>query len=187
MTKPNEDLLAIAGDRRLHVGGQQVKPGWTILNALPGPGVDIVGDARDLSTLGDASYDAIYASHVLEHVSYNEELATVLKGFARVLRPGGKLFVSVPDLEALCRLFISPELPINEKFHVMRMMFGGQLDRFDFHYVGFNAALLANVLTQYGFTPVYRVPGFGFFEDTSSLVFRGVPVSLNVVATRGAG
>lgn len=184
MNVPVTELLRIDGERRLHVGGKQTKPGWTILNAVPGPGVDIVGDARDLSALADGSYDAVYASHVLEHVSYNEDLAKVLRGFARILRPRGKLFASVPDLDNLCRLFVSGELALADKFHVMRMMFGGQMHGFDFHYTGFNWDLLANFLSQFGFGPVYRVPAFGIFDDTSTLVYRGVPVSVNVVAER---
>jgi len=126
----------------------------------------------------------VYASHVLEPLSYHEQLSKALSGLARVLRPGGKLFVSVPDLDVLCRLFISDKLPLQQRFQVMRMMFGGQLDPYDFHFVGLNGELLANFLGQSGFAEIFRVREFAMFEDTSSLKFQGVHISVNMVAVR---
>ncbi len=84
-------------DLRLHIGGKDVKPGWKILNVQPGPGVDYVGTCTDLSAFGDRSVAEIYASHVLEHLSYTEELPRALKEFHRVLVPGARLRVAVPD------------------------------------------------------------------------------------------
>ena len=34
---------------RLHIGGEEPKAGWTILNVQEGPHVDALGDCRDLS------------------------------------------------------------------------------------------------------------------------------------------
>ena len=64
------------------------------------------------------------------------ELLKALVGFYRVLKPGGRLRVAVPDLEILCRLFIDPTLQASHRFHVMRMMFGGRATAFDVHDVG---------------------------------------------------
>lgn len=52
-------------------------------------------DASDALPFVDASFDAVVTSSVLEYVS---ELDDTLKEIARVLRPGGWLFATVPDM-----------------------------------------------------------------------------------------
>src|SRR5258708_26858152 len=99
-----------AGVMNLHVGGQERKDGWKILNVLPGPDVDYVGDLRDLSRFAGESIDNIYASHVLEHVSQADVLP-VLRGVYRTLRRGGRVFVSVPDLDVFFPFFFTPRAP----------------------------------------------------------------------------
>jgi len=94
------------------------------------------------------------------------------------------LRVSVPDLEALCRPFLHPELEPEARFHVMRMMFGGQTDARDFHKVGLTCAFLEDYLRIAGVRGIERVDAFGLFEDTSNLRFSGVPVSLNMQAVK---
>lgn len=177
-------LLEETGTKRLHIGGTQRKEGWIVFNALPGDYVDILGDVRDLSQFEDESFDMIYGCHILEHLSYINDLPNVLKNLHRILKPRGRLFASVPDLQVLAQLFLHPELTGPERFHVMRMMFGGQVDAFDFHYVGLTDEFLVELLRPLGFRAIYRVPAFGLFEDTSNLAFKGVPISLNMVAVR---
>jgi predicted SAM-dependent methyltransferase len=126
----------------------------------------------------------VYASHILEHLGYQTDLPHVLGEVARILKPGGRLFASVPDLETLCRLFLHEELDMQARFQVMRMMFGGQVDAYDFHFVGLNDELLASFLQDARFSQVYRVPDFGIFDDTSKMRFGGIPISLNMVAVR---
>ena len=53
---------------RLHIGGEEIKEGWKILNIQKKPGVDFIGDITDLSQFDDESIEEVYASHVLEHV-----------------------------------------------------------------------------------------------------------------------
>lgn len=167
---------------KLHIGGKEKREGWMILDALPGPIVDRVGNCNDLSFLADESCSEIYASHVLEHLGYNGELQKTLKGFHRVLKPGGRLRASVPDLEILCRLFLHPPLDGPSRFHVVRMMFGGRTTEYDVHYVGFNFAFLGEFMHEAGFRDIRRVPEFGVFNDTSKLRFANVAISLNVEA-----
>lgn len=171
--------------RRLHVGGKQRKPGWEILDAVPAPQVDHVGDARDLSAFGDATFAEIYASHVVEHFDYNNELAQALREWHRVLVPGGRLMVSVPDVDVLARLIVERErTTLEERFLLMRMIFGGHVDAYDHHQVGFNDEVLAWYLGATGFQNMRRVARLGVFEDTSDEAFHGQPISINMIAEK---
>jgi predicted O-linked N-acetylglucosamine transferase (SPINDLY family)/predicted SAM-dependent methyltransferase len=167
---------------RLHVGGVQPRAGWKILNVQAGPGVDYVGDCVDLGRFADGSIEEVYASHVLEHLGYQSELPRTLKEFYRVLRPGGVARISVPDFERLCRLFLASEASVEDRFHVMRMVFGGQIDPYDLHRVGLTEEFLSHYLRVAGFSRVERVERFDLFDDASSLSVRGQLISLNVIA-----
>ncbi|CAK4121968.1 unnamed protein product [Aphanomyces euteiches] len=167
----------------LHIGGLAHREGWSIVNIEPMPFVDFVRDMKDLHGLEGAT--AIYSSHTLEHCAYgvdtNEVGATLAEWF-RVLKPGGALFLSVPDLSVLAELFIDPSLTSQEKYHVMRMIYGGQTDAHDYHKVGFDYDILNGYLTAVGFCSIKRVSDFGLFTDSSRLVFKNRAISLNVIA-----
>jgi predicted SAM-dependent methyltransferase len=47
------------GPIRLCLGGTKPAPGWTIVNALPLPGVDVVSDAGDLRAWADGSVEEV--------------------------------------------------------------------------------------------------------------------------------
>jgi predicted SAM-dependent methyltransferase len=173
--------------RKLHIGGEVRSPGWENFNMLPGPDVDHVGDAVDLSRFAEATFSEIYASHVLEHFGYNGPLLQALKQWHRVLVPGGVIRLSVPDLDVLAELFLQRHrFDANQRFHIMRMMFGGQMDAHDVHLVGLNAEFLAGYLHAAGFESMQRVARHGLFDDTSNMEVAGVPISLNVQAFKPA-
>lgn len=58
------------------------------------PETDVVDDATTLATFADGSLDFVIASHVLEHL---EDPVGALRSMVRVLRPGGALFLVLPD------------------------------------------------------------------------------------------
>ena len=169
---------------RLNIGGNEALAGWQVFNLQPGPGVDHVGDCSDLSRFADESVDEIYASHVLEHLGYAEKLPRALAEFHRVLKKGGDAKISVPDFDVLCRLFLEAKPGSAERILVMRMAFGGQLDPYDFHYVGLSFDIFSDLLKRAGFSSIERAGEFGLFNDTSVQRFHGVPISLNVIARK---
>lgn len=170
--------------RRLHIGGRELRDGWEILDAVPGDGVNHLGNAADLSRFPDGTFVELYASHVLEHFDFKGELAAVLHEWRRVLRPGGTLYISVPDLERLCHLYVTPRLTPDARRQIMYMMFGAHFDAYDYHKVGIDEQYLTSLLHEAGFTNITRVTWFDLFKDTSHMQFLGMPISLNMTATR---
>jgi predicted SAM-dependent methyltransferase len=175
------------GERRLHIGGVVRAAGWEVLNAVAGPAVDHVGSAADLRRFADGTFAALYSSHVLEHLDYKGELQAGLREWHRVLAPSGTLYVSVPDLGVLARLILTDGLSLEQRFMVVRMIFGGHVDPHDYHQMGFDFEVLAAFLREAGFVAIERVADLGLFDDTSRTVYAGVPISLNVVALRPGG
>ena len=168
--------------KKLHIGGKQPHPDWEILNIQEEPNVDHVGDASDLSRFEDETFDELYASHTLEHFDYNGALQKTLKEWHRVLKPEGKLYISVPDMEVLCRLFMKQGITAQGRFHLIRMMLGGHVDEYDYHYTGFYLDFLNKVLAEAGFQKAKKVNFFGIFKDASTICVDNIPISLNVIA-----
>jgi predicted SAM-dependent methyltransferase len=155
------------------------------LNANPAPYVDHVCNANDLAGFANDTFEQLYASHVVEHLDYKDELLRTLVEWNRVLVPGGSVFISVPDMDVLSSLLLQKDrLTIDERFFVMRMIFGGHVDKYDYHVVGLNQDFLASFLHASGYVNIRRVHDFGLFADTSSMVFKGVSISLNMVAEK---
>ena len=166
---------------KLHIGGKEKKEGWKILNIQKLEGVDFLGDISDLSQFENNSIEQVYASHVIEHVP-QKKVNETLKGVYRILSENGKFYISVPDMDVLCKIFIDSKAPPDVKFHIMRMMFGGQVDEFDFHYFGWNFEFMRDFLTNAGFKRIEKVKSFSLFNDTSDYAPYGEPISLNVIA-----
>lgn len=171
---------------KLHLGGWDAKPGWTIVNVEDRPGVDVRGNVTDLSMFADGSVDEIYASHVYEHLSYQDELIQAMNEAARVLKAGGVFKVAVPDLDTICELFLRARGDLNLRFYLQRVMMGGQIEPYDFHKTSFSEDILTHILAAHGFRNMKRVRSFGLFDDTSDLVVAGVPISLNIECVRDA-
>jgi SAM-dependent methyltransferase len=58
------------------------------------PETEVIDDGATLATFADASVDFVIANQVLEHI---EDPIEALEQWLRVIRPGGVLFVSIPD------------------------------------------------------------------------------------------
>jgi SAM-dependent methyltransferase len=74
---------------------------------------DIVDDGERLATLGDNTQDFVIANHFLEHCQ-NPILA--LQNLFRVLRPGGVLYLAVPDK----RFTFDVDRPCTSLDHLLR-------------------------------------------------------------------
>ena len=119
----------------------------------------------------DASVAAIYAeAQTLEEAPPSLH---VLQEWWRVLQPGGAFFLTAPNLKVLSSFLARDDLHQSERDALTELMF--QRTAVDFHQL--NATLNAA-----GFCDVEKVRGFGLFNDTSAVAFRGERLALNVVA-----
>ena len=85
-------------------------------------------------------------------------------------------------MEVLCKLFVRPGITAQGRFHLIRMMFGGHVDEYDYHYTGFYFDFLNKVLAEAGFKKAQKMPFFGIFKDASTLCLDTIPISLNIIA-----
>ncbi len=86
-------------DGALNVGSKNVRlgNGSVNLDLVPGPGVDIVGDAHKMVDLvGEKSFDVVVICAVLQLC---EDPRTVIDQASRVLRPGGWVFIDAPFIQ----------------------------------------------------------------------------------------
>jgi SAM-dependent methyltransferase len=74
--------------------------------------VDIVDDGEHLTTVPDASQDFVIANHFLEHC---QDPLGALESMLRVLRPGGVLYLAVPDR----RFNFDADRPVTPLEHVL--------------------------------------------------------------------
>lgn len=151
---------------RLNLGaGETVIPGWTAVDRKFGTEVYPLSYA-------DNSVEEIRASHVLEHFGHRQ-IEAVLDEWIRVLKPGGRIKIAVPNAEWIADNLkaglggeqVDPKL--------LLYLMGGQTDGGDFHRSAFTGPMLLGMMENAGLEKIKHwkddVP------DASQL-----PVSLNL-------
>lgn len=164
---------------RVQVGcGQVVLPGWFNVDERWFPHVHLVGPADQLWPLPDGAAEVLYASHVLEHLSHRVTRAT-LGEWARVLAPGGAIFVAVPDFDRIVQRYLERGGRVDE---VEGPLMGEQDYDANTHRAVFNRARLSGLLEGAGFGAIREFKGeeiLGDLWDNSKH-----PVSLNLTAQK---
>lgn len=106
--------LLFGGQVRLHLGsGQKHLDGYMNVDISDDHNhrVDLIADVTgSMPMFEDASADLIVAEHIFEHVNLSSQEGT-LREWHRILKPGGRLVLSVPDLRALATRWLSGQLP----------------------------------------------------------------------------
>ena len=127
------------------------EPGWreVRLDINPEFKPDIVASITDMHMVEAASVDAVWSSHILEHL-FAHEAPLALREFHRVLKPGGFVLLTLPDLQAVAELVAKDKLD-DEAY----MSLAGPITPLDMIY-GLRSALAAGYLPmahRTGFTP----------------------------------
>jgi predicted SAM-dependent methyltransferase len=91
----------------LNVGcGATFSPEWTNVDLAAAPPHVSRVDLRRPLPFDDATFSAVYSSHVLEHFPPDDGEG-LLREMARCLAPGGTCRIVVPDFEAACREYLA--------------------------------------------------------------------------------
>lgn len=167
---------------RLNLGCRRTRiPGFLNVDIRPEQDVDVVADAADLGRFADRSVEEIYASNILEHFPLTRTVA-VLQEWRRVLVPGGRLLVSVPDFDCIAKLYM------NSGFLGRWLVFHGwgeQRYPEQTHYLTFTYPTLRKALDDAGFSAARRVRRFPYgVADASAMTdaVMGLDISVNAVA-----
>lgn len=176
--------------RQLHLGCGDVRiDRWCNVDVDPLVQPDVVDDITTLEKFSDNFAERIYACHVLEHVSH-ADVPRVLATWYRVLAPGGALYISVPDIDRIVRIYTAnwDHFQTRPNTPWIGLLYGGQLDAFDFHRTGFNMCWMTELLERAGFNDIGEYPHepHPFGADDASLANKpfGEFISLNVRALR---
>lgn len=110
-------FLNVGGHRR-SVPVPRIYDGWenVLLDIDPAARPDILCDARELTRLKRAEYDAVYCSHNLEHF-YRHDVPRVLAGFLHVLKADGFAHIRVPDLGEVMRRSVQDGIDIDDALY----------------------------------------------------------------------
>ena len=137
---------------KLHLGCGQIKiEGWVNIDLDICSVADDIADVGRLEKYNENSVDAIYACHVLEHFGRHEYLSVLQRWFS-LLRSGGKLYIAVPDFEACIERYSETK----DFSELVGLIYGGQVDEYDFHSIGFDFPFLCRSLKSVGFDSVER-------------------------------
>lgn len=145
----NNNLNA-GGQKKLHLGcGSKYIPGFTHIDIINFPHIDIQSSVDKLPMFEDSSIDLIYACHVLEHFG-RKDYKNVLAEWCRILKKGGTLRVTVPDFDALVEVYRET----GDLNLILGPIIGGQTYVYNFHYMVFNEKILTQALLEAGFSTV---------------------------------
>jgi len=119
---------------RLNIGaGETPIPGFVSIDAKN-------GDDAGRLPYPDGSVDEVYSSHCLEHIHHSKTFETV-REWARVLKPGGRIRIAVPDYDRVLERFRAGRMSAQE---LAAWMHGGRDDDLDRH----RAFLTRDLLTE---------------------------------------
>ncbi|RZN33382.1 class I SAM-dependent methyltransferase [Bradyrhizobium sp. Leo121] len=126
---------------------------------------DVLGSILDLGgSFEPQLFDAVWSSHVLEHL-YAHEVFPTLRQFHRVLKPDGFALITSPDIESVAQFIVErgiaavaynspagPIRPLDMLYGHSRAIEEGHV--YMAHRTGFTAERLGNLLLMAGFPTV---------------------------------
>jgi ubiquinone/menaquinone biosynthesis C-methylase UbiE len=105
--------------RRLHLGcGKHLLDGWLNCDLRPRgdvPDVIVQLDATEPFPFLDEQFDYTFSEHMIEHMSFEGGAAMLAESY-RVLRRGGRIRISTPDLSFLVGLYSQQRSPLQQRY-----------------------------------------------------------------------
>ena len=121
------------------------------------PKVDLVFDITKVFPIDDGVIAEVFSAATLEHLR-KPHVDHVLREFFRVMKPGGILQVSTPDIEAIAKGILEGEDlgVINQ--HLFGKYKSDQTEDYDLHRWMYPAPAMIKRLEELGFTRAERIP-----------------------------
>lgn len=164
---------------RLNLGSGGIRlDGFVNVDVDP-RGADVAAKIDALPFAAGAA-EMLYASHVLEH--YQGNVPALLRSWHALLKPGGLLYIGVPDFDALARIYTEPGAALSIRATVLAAVFGGHRNQWDVHHAGYSRDNLTTLLIEAGFADV--TPFDVFAHDETRHAIAGQPISLNLRAVK---
>jgi len=111
-----EQYLGQQKTRKLHLGcGNNIIDGWLNSDIFPKSNHVVRIDVTKTYPFDDGTFDYVFSEHMIEHVSYVQGQHMLNECF-RVLKYGGKIRISTPDLSFLISLYQSEKSELQKKF-----------------------------------------------------------------------
>ncbi len=167
---------------KLQVGSSEAKgiykrAEWINLDLqdVSNDGVNVIGSGLELP-FADNSFDEVHCVHVLEHLT-RDKPPVMMSEMYRVLRPGAKLYVEVPDFKATVTKLVAAFVEDNNtEIHKWTTSIYGKSERFGMaHHTGFYGRTLLILFRMTHFNDVRRITGD---ENMISPHYRQEPVLL---------
>lgn len=172
---------------KLHLGcGSHLLKDW--LNTDLEPGVEVVClDASKKLPIADRTFDYVFTEHMIEHLEFKTGKDLIQEIF-RILKPGGKLRISTPDLQFLINLYGSEKTDLQTRY----IQWAGEtfLPGID---LPTDAFVINNFFRDWGHLFIYDFKTlsvlllqFGFVDITRREVGQSDDVNLRNVECRGS-
>jgi hypothetical protein len=162
---------------KLDLYGIEHRDGWQII--APGPCFDYSGLLAALAGMPAGSAAEIHAWHILNKLTSPDQVA-LLKECRRVLRPDGIFAGAVPDMDVLCRLYVSLADP-GLRMAIGTQIYGDHSTPAAINHAGFNADILTICLLAGGFRNP-SLPGKPYLAGQPATLIEGIPIDLHFVA-----
>lgn len=142
------------------------KAGWINVDIQESCHPDVVANCDDLSGFAELdSVDLIVANHLIEHMGCGGADGLFREAY-RVLKPGGSLIVTVPNIRTLAQRWLLREMDDQLFFtNLMGAYMGDEADRHKWHYT--RDSLKANLA---GCAPWALVKDFDFRAITGAYI-----------------
>ena len=102
--------------KKLQIGsGPNKLPGWLNTDALPPDHEVLTLDVSQRFPFEDNQFDYIFNEHMIEHIHFTTAQHMLRESF-RVLKPGGRIRVTTPDLNFLIKIYQNPTDELYQRY-----------------------------------------------------------------------
>jgi len=102
----------------------------------------------DILTMDYQPCEEIRSRHFFEHFNYMDSMVLLYR-WTKALTVNGRLFVDLPDIDALCRAMLNGS--IEKKFRTIRYMYGSHEANWAYHINGWSSETLEYTLNRLGY------------------------------------